>query len=87
MTTAHVTIKAEAGLHARPATQFVNKAKAFKSTITVYKNEKQADAKKFLQILRLSVMKDEEIMITAEGKDEKEAVRALLTLVRNDFVE
>lgn len=87
MTTAQVTIKVEAGLHARPATQFVNKAKAFKSTIMVHKNGKEADAKKFLQILRLSILKDEEIMITADGKDEKEAVRALLTLVRNDFVE
>lgn len=80
-------INNEAGLHARPATLFVNTAKKYSSEIQVVKGEKKADAKKFLQVLSLGVLKGDKISIDITGDDEKEAVVALEYLIKNNFVE
>lgn len=80
-------IKAETGLHARPATLFINKSKGFKSDIKVSKGDKNADAKKFLQVLALGVVKDDEIYIEINGDDENEAMVALKQLIENNFTE
>ncbi|MGB9662488.1 MAG: HPr family phosphocarrier protein [Moorellaceae bacterium] len=77
----------EAGLHARPAVLFVQEAQKFKSKITVYKGDKQADAKSILGIMSLAVTKGSSILIAAEGEDEEEAVDSLLSLINNKFGE
>lgn len=72
----------ETGLHARPASVFVNTATKFKSDLSVIKGEKQANAKSILSVLGLGISKGTEITIIANGPDEEEAVRALVELIR-----
>lgn len=82
-----VTVKNQVGLHARPATFFIQKANEFKSSIWLEKDEKKANAKSLLGVLSLGIMGDTEIRITAGGVDEEQAVNALVALVENGFVE
>ena len=87
MQQATMLIHHDAGLHARPAAQFVKRAKQFKSDITVTNNGKTVNAKSIVLILSLGVSKNTEIMLTAHGEDEQEAVSALVELVKNNFAE
>ncbi len=82
-----VTVKNQVGLHARPATFFIQKANEFKSSIWLEKDEKKANAKSLLGVLSLGIMGDTEIRITASGADEEQAVNALVALVENGFVD
>ncbi len=75
------TVGPEAGLHARPAAQFVKTAKGFSSEIVVIKGEKQANAKSSLKIMTLGAKKGDTIVIRAEGNDAEEAVDALAELI------
>lgn len=85
MVTFQVTVEAEAGLHARPASVLVNKANSFKSKITITKGDKKAEAKSILNIMTLGVKKGEQIKIEVDGADEQEAAAALKQLFANNF--
>ncbi len=74
----------EAGLHARPAAEFVKKAKQFSAEITVIKGEREANAKSSMKIMALGAKKGDEIVIRAEGDDAEEAVEALVELISKD---
>ncbi len=87
MYSSEVTIKREEGLHARPATFFIQKANQFESSIWVETQERKVNAKSLLGVLSLGIMKDSSINIIANGSDEEEAVNALVSLVESDFVE
>lgn len=78
------------GLHARPAYEFVNMAKKFKSNIIVRRlddEDTKADAKSIMFLLSLGVCQGDKIEIAAEGCDEKEAVEALVNLIAGGFGE
>ena len=85
MEQAKVLIRHEAGLHARPAAQFVKLAKQFSSTITISSKGKTVSAKSMVLLLTLGVNKDAEIEIAANGEDEKQAVSSLVSLIENNF--
>lgn len=87
MYSCEVTIKREEGLHARPATFFIQKANQFESSIWVETEQRKVNAKSLLGVLSLGIMKDSSINIIANGADEEEAVKALVSLVESDFVE
>ena len=87
MVTQEVTINNEAGLHARPATFFIQKANEFKSGIWVEKDERRVNAKSLLGVLSLGITKGTTITLLADGSDEKEAVAALSELVSGNFGE
>lgn len=87
MTSQTVMIRNQTGIHARPASLFINTASAFKSEITVTKNGKSGSAKSLMSILALGLTKGSEIIISADGEDEKEAVAALAKLVESKFGE
>ena len=72
-----VTIKNSVGLHARPATFFVQKANCFKSSIWVEKDDCRVNAKSLLGVLSLGISKDTEITVIADGADEGAAVEGL----------
>ncbi len=76
-------IKNETGLHARPASMFVQKAAKFKSVIKLQKEGKEANAKSIISVLSLGASKGSEIMIICTGDDEKEALDALIELLDN----
>lgn len=83
----NVTVKSEVGLHARPATFFIQKANEFKSGIWVEKDERRVNAKSLLGVLSLGIAKGMEVTLIADGADEKEAVAALVELVNSNFGE
>ena len=75
MFTQEVTVNNEVGLHARPATYFIQKANEFKSGIWVEKEERRV------------IVKGTTITLIADGPDAKEAVEALAQLVDNQLGE
>ncbi len=82
-----VTVQNQVGLHARPATYFIQKANEFKSSIWVEKDERKVNAKSLLGVLSLGIMGDTSIRIIASGADEEQAVNELVTLVETGFAE
>lgn len=76
-----LTIINETGLHARPANQFVQTAKSFECDITIKKGDNTVDAKSILGILTLGAGKGAQVEIKADGKDEKQAIKALSELI------
>lgn len=78
-----VTVENQVGLHARPATFFIQKANEYKSSIWVEKEERRVNAKSLLGVLSLGIMKDTTVTLIADGSDEKEAVDALAELIEN----
>ena len=77
----------QVGLHARPATFFIQKANEFKSSIWVEKDERRVNAKSLLGVLSLGIVKGTAINLIADGADEKEAVDALAELISSNFSE
>ena len=73
------------GLHARPATFFVQKANSYKSSIWVAKGDCRVNAKSLLGVLSLGIVKDTDITIIADGSDEQQAIDGLCSLADNGF--
>lgn len=82
-----VTVQNQVGLHARPATFFIQKANEFKSTIWVEKQERRVNAKSLLGVLSLGIVGGMDIKIIADGPDENNAVEGLVKLVKSGFAE
>ena len=82
-----VTIQNSVGLHARPATFFVQKANCYKSSIWVEKEDCRVNAKSLLGVLSLGISKDATITVIADGADEENAVNGLIELVESGFAE
>ena len=87
MYTREITVKNEVGLHARPATYFIQKANEFKSGIWVEKEERRVNAKSLLGVLSLGIVGGTTIRIIADGADEQAAVEGLIKLVNSGFSE
>ena len=82
-----VTLQNETGLHARPASLFVKEASRFSSNVTVIKDGKEYNAKSIMGLLSRGAGKGTTITIQAQGDDAKEAVEALVKLVKDNFNE
>lgn len=82
-----VVVQNQVGLHARPATFFIQKANEFKSSIWVEKDERKVNAKSLLGVLSLGITKGTAINIIADGLDEEEAVTTLVNLIASNFTE
>ena len=76
-----VTVENQVGLHARPATFFIQKANEFKSSIWVEVEDRKINAKSLLGVLSMGITKGTRISIIAEGPDEEEAVKALTEML------
>jgi phosphocarrier protein len=87
MVSREVTVRNSVGLHARPATFFIQKANEFKSSIFVEKEERRINAKSLLGLLSLGIVQGTAITIMAEGPDDEEAVAALEELITSNFFE
>ena len=87
MLTREVTINNQVGLHARPATFFIQKANEFKSNIWIEKDDRKVNAKSLLGVLSLGIVKGTSVNLIADGSDEKEALNTLATLIVSDFSE
>ena len=82
-----LTINNNVGLHARPATFFVQKANSFKSSIWVEKEDCRVNAKSLLGVLSLGITKGTNITLIADGADEGAAIDRLAALVNSEFGE
>ena len=80
-------IKNKLGLHARPASLFVQTASKFDSDITVSKDSETANGKSLMSMLVLSAACGTKLVITASGPDAENAVKALTDLVDRRFDE
>ncbi len=81
------TVQNQVGLHARPATFFIQKANEFKSSIWVEKDDRRVNAKSLLGVLSLGITSGTTIKIIADGTDENAAVEALVKLVESGFTD
>ncbi len=82
-----VTITNNIGLHARPATFFIQKANTFKSSIWIEKEERKVNAKSLLGVLSLGIAQGMSIAISADGSDENDAVNGLIELIKTGLPE
>ena len=87
MISKEVTINNQVGLHARPATFFIQKANEFKSSIWIEREEHRVNAKSLLGVLSLGIVKGTAVNIVADGVDENEAIATLSELIDSDFSE
>lgn len=87
MTKTDVTITNNIGLHARPATFFIQKANSYKSLVWIEKEDRKINAKSLLGVLSLGIAKGMTVTIIADGADEKDAVNGLSDLINTGFAE
>lgn len=87
MKTCEIMITNSSGLHARPATFFIQKANSYKCSIWVEKEDCRVNAKSLLGVLSLGIVKGTTITLIADGNDENEAVNGLVALVDGGFPE
>jgi phosphocarrier protein len=82
-----VLVQNQVGLHARPATFFIQKANGYKSSIWVEKEDRRVNAKSLLGVLSLGIVGGTTIRVIADGADEEAAVNGLVELVESGFSE
>ena len=82
-----VTIKNSVGLHARPATFFIQKANCYKASIWIEKDDRKVNAKSLLGVLSLGIAKGMTVTLIADGQDEDVAIDGLIELVDSGFSE
>ncbi len=73
------------GIHARPAGLLVKEAAGFKSTITLEKGGKKADAKRIFAVMGLTAKKGETLHVTVEGEDEENAAQSMEAFFKNNL--
>ena len=83
----HVTIENKRWLHARAAARFAQLAEQFDSEINVEVAGLKVSAQSIMGLMMLGAGKGVEILITAEGVDAKESLKALEELIKNRFDE
>lgn len=72
-----VTVQLQAGLQARQAATFVQKANQFKSDIFIEKEQKHINAKSIMGVMSLAISSGEEITLSVDGEDEQQATEKL----------
>ena len=88
MVSREVKIINNIGLHARPATFFIQRANSFNScNVWVEKDDRKVNAKSLLGVLSLGIAKGMTITITADGTDEEAAIESLCALINSGFEE
>jgi phosphocarrier protein len=87
MISADVTIINKLGLHARAASRLVNCASGFAAEIEIVKGARSVNAKSIMGVLTLAAAIGTDLVIEADGPDEKQALDALLALFKDRFGE
>lgn len=87
MISREVKIINSVGLHARPATYFIQKANTYDSTVWIEREDRRVNAKSLLGVLSLGIIKDMTVTLLADGTDENDAVAGLIELIESGFDE
>ncbi len=81
-----VTIASAVGLHARPASMFVQAAAATKLEVTISRvGEEPTDAASILGVMALGARHGEVVVLTALGDGADEALDSLVALLERDL--
>lgn len=80
-----VTIVNSVGLHARPATFFIQKANSYKASVWIEKDDRRVNAKSLLGVLSMGIVKGTVITLIADGTDEVEALDGLEKLILSEL--
>jgi phosphocarrier protein len=80
-----VKITNNSGLHARPATFFIQKANTYRSGVWVVKDDRKVSAKSPLGVLSIGIAKGMTITLVADGEDEQAAIDGLVELIETGF--
>ena len=87
MVSKEIVVQNQVGLHARPATFFIQKANEYNSSIWIAKDERKVNAKSLLGVLSLGITRGTAVTLTADGADEESALEALESLIASNFAE
>jgi len=87
MVSKEIVVQNQVGLHARPATFFIQKANEFSASIWISKDERKVNAKSLLGVLSLGITRGTAVTLTADGADEEAAIEGLANLVESNFAE
>ena len=87
MLTKDIVVNNQVGLHARPATFFIQKANEYRCGIWVEREDRRVNAKSLLGVLSLGITKGSTIRIIADGSDEQLAIDGLCELINSNFVD
>ncbi len=82
-----IVITNASGLHARPATFFIQKANSYPCSIWVEKDDRRVNAKSLLGVLSLGIAKGMSVTLIADGQGEEEALNGLSALIESGFAE
>ena len=80
-----VTVTNSIGLHARPATFFIQKANTYHSSVWVEKDDRRVNAKSLLGVLSMGIVKGTVVTLIADGDDEGEALNGLEKLILSEL--
>ena len=83
MITKEITITNSSGLHARPASLWVQMASRYQSSIMIKANDSEVNGKSILGILSLGLAAGSKFELIVDGEDEQEAAENLEALVIN----
>jgi phosphocarrier protein HPr len=83
----HVIIVNKLGMHARSAALFSKQASRFTSKIEVIKDHMKVNGKSIMELLTIAAVKGAKIIIRTDGSDEEEAIKSLVSLVKDGFGE
>ena len=85
MTSKEIRIGLSSGLEARPAAMLVQVASQYESSIYVESEEKRVNAKSIMAVMSLGVKKGNEVIITADGADEEEAIAEIQKVLEENL--
>ncbi len=82
-----VVVKNRAGIHARPAALIAQTANKFASEITIERDSFVINAKSIMGVITMAASYNMQLLVKANGPDEKEAIEAISSLFENKFEE
>ena len=85
MVSAKTTIVNPMGMHMRPAQLFIKEVTPFGCDVTINVNGKDINAKSIMAVMSLGVKKGNEVIITAEGEDEEDAIAEIQKVLEENL--
>lgn len=82
-----IVINNASGLHARPATFFIQKANSYPCSIWIEKDDRKVNAKSLLGVLSMGIAKGMSVTLVADGQGEEDAISGLVALIDSGFEE
>lgn len=79
-----VNVQLKTGLQARQAALFVQEANRYNSDVYLEKDNKKVNAKSIMGIMSLAISKGTDVVISADGSDEENAVEALASIIEKE---